>query len=71
VSAAIDLDDEPHRRRSEVGNEAPDNHLPPKPNPELPAAQMNPKRGLRRSERRPHLSGMLSDDCVVPTSVLG
>jgi hypothetical protein len=46
MSGAIDLDDELHRRRSEVGDEAPDDHLPPKPNPELPAAQMRPKRLL-------------------------
>jgi hypothetical protein len=56
-----------HGRRSAIGDEAPDNHLPPKPNPELPAAQVNPERRLRRSERRAHVSGVLNDDRVMPT----
>jgi hypothetical protein len=62
VSGAVDLDDELHRRGTEVGNEAPDDPLPPDPNPELPAAQVNPRRRLRRSERRPHMSSMLNDE---------
>jgi hypothetical protein len=47
VSGTIDLDDELHRRRSKVGNEPPDNHLPPKSDTELPPAQIDPKRRLR------------------------
>jgi hypothetical protein len=42
MAPAIHLDDEPRRRRGEVGDERPDDHLAPKHHPELAATDGGP-----------------------------
>jgi len=61
VTTAIDLDDEPQRRRIEVRDEPKQRHLPPKRDPELAGAQRAPKQGLRLRGRLPHCVSVKSE----------
>ena len=49
--AAIDFHDQPNPDGGKIGNEAPNGHLPPKPDPELLVAKQRPEGLLRRRER--------------------
>lgn len=62
VIAAVDLDDEPHRRRAEVSDVAAHDNLPPKGNAEPTAAQLLPKQRLRGGRRAPHGGSAMSED---------
>ena len=62
VIATIDLDHELHARRHEIDDEAPDRHLPAKPNPETTAPKLPPQYLLRVGERAAMLTGAKDDD---------
>ncbi len=54
VIAAIDLDDEPRRRREKIDDEAEDRHLPAKGDAKLARPQRTPERGFGVSGRDTH-----------------
>ena len=56
MTPTIDLDDDPHGRRREVGNIVANHDLPPKHHAEPRPAQPSPQPHLRRRRRVTHLA---------------